>query len=317
MKLYEFIKEQRSVIDDQSHYVYLFVGKYQPTQLFLTMQDDIKKQGITLTHIDCASASWVDIQALLQTSFLGSMCVYWIQSLEAAKNYKDDMTRFLSGYQGPHRVVVYSSDEKYAKMQFTHGLVVECDDLFDIQKAKAFLASQADQYDMTAMAQFLHKLYKHKKQYTYDELSTMFAYAQLLQGESDQFFADWVDRLSTVEASLFTLSQYFWAQQEAAFFQLWHTVYNRYSDMFWVAYWSEQFFKAYYYLVYQKQRNAAAAKSVSFGLPFSFLKQDWHKYRPSHIQILHQQMYEIDHALKNGGSSMLLYNFFAKFFAEK
>ncbi|MCX5923689.1 MAG: hypothetical protein NTU89_03945, partial [Candidatus Dependentiae bacterium] len=59
----------------------------------------------------------------------------------------------------------------------------------------------------------------------------------------------------------------------------------------------------------------ADQRQISFGLPFSFLKQDFKLYTTFELQAAHQKMYEIDLALKSGGSQYRLDAFFALFFA--
>ena len=98
------------------------------------------------------------------------------------------------------------------------------------------------------------------------------------------------------------MAQLFFEKKADLFFVKWHQVRGYYSDQFWTVFFSDQLFKAYFFVKAQG-RVDPAHKQMTYGLPFSFLKHDWKLYQFENLQQAHKQMYDIDIALKTGGSS--------------
>ena len=86
--------------------------------------------------------------------------------------------------------------------------------------------------------------------------------------------------------------------------------------MFWVSFWSDQIYRSYFFIRFTQEENYAAAKQVSFGLSFSFLKQTYKMYTLQELQSLHQAIYALDIALKNGGNSYQLDQICVQFFSN-
>ena len=63
-----------------------------------------------------------------------------------------------------------------------------------------------------------------------------------------------------------------------------------------------------------KNNNNTAARTVSFRLPFSFLKKDWRMITGTQLQRAHEEIYNLDHAFKNSGSFDMLDLFYLTFF---
>ena len=76
--------------------------------------------------------------------------------------------------------------------------------------------------------------------------------------------------------------------------------------MFWVSFWSDQFFKAYCY-IFQKQQGKIVSKYETYGLPFSFLRFDWKKHNLESLQQCHQRIYHVDTVLKTGGNTRSMF----------
>lgn len=161
---------------------------------------------------------------------------------------------------------------------------------------------------------FFTKLYRINKEYSLDQICLLQDYAGLLGKNMDSFFDSWVEKLVVSDISLFYLSQLFFEKKAEEFFVKWSAVRPYYSDQFWTTFFSEQLFKSYFYVQWGG-RVPADQRQISFGLPFSFLKQDFKLYTTFELQAAHQKMYEIDLALKSGGSQYRLDAFFALFFA--
>ena len=163
----------------------------------------------------------------------------------------------------------------------------------------------------------MNQIYKIKNSYSLDELYLLKNYQDLLGADSKIFYQSWIARLVTADTSLFTLSQLFFEKKEKEFLKLWLQIKPLYSDMFWISYWSDQVYRAYFFIRFTHEENYATSKQVSFGLPFSFLKQTYKTYQLHELQGFHQAMYAIDIALKNGGSSYEIDKLYIDFFTGK
>ncbi|MBA2306801.1 hypothetical protein H0W26_01550 [Candidatus Dependentiae bacterium] len=116
-----------------------------------------------------------------------------------------------------------------------------------------------------------------------------------------------------VEQSLFTMAQYFLAQQPTLFFQQWKQCSDTYPHEFWVAYWSELLWQAALFIMRAKSQGHVEAKKAAFRLPFSFINKDWQLYSADTFIAAHGFLYECDYGLKHGEHSFGLELFFHKF----
>lgn len=316
MELSEFIKKAPSIIEKDEISVILIQGAVYP-HLFFTQYFELLKSQIScdIKMIDVQSNDF-NFKSQLSTSFLGMNCVYWLSNAGDLKlKQKDDVIKYLMGYQGPHTVIAFF-DTKTSLDQQKHLLLVSVRDRYFLDDAK-LLWPTSDLEQSKKILFFLTQIYKLKSSYSLDELYLLKNYQDLLGTDSKIFYQSWVARLVTADTSLFTLSQFFFEKKEKDFFKLWLQIKPLYSDMFWVSYWSDQVYRAYFFIRFTHAENYAAAKHVSFGLPFSFLKQTYKMYQLHELQGFHQGMYTIDIVLKNGGNSYEIDQIYIDFFTGK
>ena len=259
----------------------------------------------------------LDVSALalkLHTTFLGQTSTFWFGdlSLISSKKKRSDWVSFLQSYQGPHQIIGWISLED----QFTPAqgsVLVDVPELYSSEMVRK-ISFLYEQHKPEVAAYFFGRLYRVKKEYTLEQLCLLQSYAGLVGKSMDAFFELWLEQLVISDVSLFYLGQLFFEKRADEFFVQWHQVRPYYSDQFWTAFFSEQLFKAYFYVVAQG-RIAPEQKQMTYGLPFSFLKHDWRLYQAAQLQQAHQQLYEVDVALKTGGTVYRFDLFFAKFFA--
>lgn len=254
------------------------------------------------------------IQNKLYTTFLGQTSTFWFGdlSLLSSKKKRSDWLSLLQSYQGPHQIIGWLSEEDI--VNHSSGVVmIEVMESYttDMISKLSFLY---DESKPEVTAYFFGRLYRVKKEYTLEQLSLLQSYASYLGKNMDVFFDSWLDQLVISDVSLFFLSQLFFEKRTDEFFIQWHQVRPYYSDQFWTAFFSEQLFKAYFFVQLQG-RIPTEQKQLTYGLPFSFLKHDWKLYQPSFLQQAHEQIYTVDISLKSGGNVHCLDLFLAKFFA--
>ena len=62
----------------------------------------------------------------------------------------------------------------------------------------------------------------------------------------ETFIDTWLDAFIVPETSLFTLSQHFFARSPQKFLSVWKAIAPSYAEQFWIAFWSEQLWRAYH-----------------------------------------------------------------------
>jgi hypothetical protein len=107
-----------------------------------------------------------------------------------------------------------------------------------------------------------------------------------------------------VPSTLFTLADLFWRGDVKQFYMQWSQLQPLYGDQFWIAFWSENFFKAHAYHYAMHQHNQSLAQAIGARrLSFFFMKQGWRMVHAALLEELHGIVYEIDYLLKSGSIS--------------
>lgn len=304
-KISDFVvKENKSVL--------LFQGSTYPYLFFL---DFIT----TLQHsLDAHHVQKVDIlqefsllQSQFSTTFLGQSCIYWLGNCSILKQKEQEvLSSYLSSYQGPHKICAFF-DNKTEWTSSDHLEIITIQDSYSSTDIKSLIQDENLQ-QAQKNAYFFNKIYKLKKTFSLDELFLLKNYVSVLNLQTSEFYETWLYRIVVADASLYTLSQYFFEKKKHLFFTTWLAMKDQYSHVFWIVFWSEQLYRAYFFTLYTKQGNYMDAKKVSFGLPFAFIKQGWKHMTLAQLQRLHSHMYTIDYSFKNGGSVYEMDIFFMK-----
>lgn len=312
MELSHYIKKLSSSLEQSDYSVIVFQGQVYPHAFLVQQFDRIKaEQNINFKTIEVSTDDFA-LKSQLATSFLGMSCTYWLGDISSLKTkQKDDLLQYLAQYQGPHNVMLFL-DAKTQLSASASLLIVTIKDKYFMQDAKELFMS-TDLKEAQKIALFLAALYKIKNSFSLDELCMLRNYQDLISVDAKEFYSSWVTRLVVPDSSLFTLSQLFFEKKQEAFFELWLTMGSLYSEMFWVSFWSDQLYRAYFFIAFSQVDNFAAAKQVSFGLSFSFMKQTYKQYQLQELVAAHDVLYDIDTALKNGGHKYLIDQFYVEF----
>lgn len=314
MNVTQFFTNFSSIVS-YKHPVICFTGKtYQPL-FFERLKKYIEQQtgdSFKTINIDFDISQ---VQSQLSTTFLGQTSWYWLSNigLISSKKKKSDYLNFIKNYSGPHRLLVFipESDITTLSNEIMHYVIQENYQYDQIKKIPILYDDQKTEI----LAYFYSKLYRLKKEYSLDQLCLLKEYASLLGKNMNQFFDTWIEQLIISDVSLFHLSQLFFEKQSSEFFRKWQDIRKYYADQFWTAYFSEQLFKASFYIRYQGQ-VPTDQKQLLFGLPFSFIKHDWQLYHIRELQAAHQKLYTIDLSLKRGGNIHQLDSFCMLFFSN-
>ena len=304
MNVQSFLQNYTSGYASEKEKVIVLKG-YEYTPLFFSiLLEKIKENPDQTVKVVSEEIDIVSLFSQLSTSFLGSTAVYWLSNVSHYKPAQQKkLLQFLQTYQGPHVVMLYISDKIVLNPE--HGVLVEMEKEYAYDSVKA-IASLYSEQNLTGIIYFLRMLFQKKKMYGLEELCLLLQYQMVLGKNQDLFFEQWFAKLTMDDYSLFYVSELFFAKKNDAFVEYWDGVFNQYSEMFWVSFWSDQLYKAYCY-TFQMQQGRIVSKYETYGLPFSFLKFDWKKHSLEHLQKSHQKIYQVDFALKNGASGRTMF----------
>ncbi len=257
------------------------------------------------------------IKMKLHTTFLGESCNFWFGdlSLVTSKKKRTDWLTFLQNYQGPHQIIGWLCEDDIFNQSKNNNLKITVEEKYASDGLHKLVFLYQD-HKPEISASFFGRLYRLKKEFSLEELCLLQSYIGCIGKNIDLFFQQWIEQLISSDLSLFQLAQLFFEKRADQFFILWHQIRNKYSDQFWTVFFSDQLFKAYFYVAVQG-RVALDQKQITYGLPFSFLKNDWKFYTLATLSQAHASLYTIDLELKLGANSHQIDLFLIKFFAGR
>ncbi|MCX5921964.1 MAG: hypothetical protein NTX86_01420 [Candidatus Dependentiae bacterium] len=271
----------------------------------------------TIEIIDLAEEDSARVQSKLQTSFLGLKVFYWFKNISDLDEKKRKFwLGYFQSYAGPHTLAFFVLDQTTLFSHKDHCAITMPDTIDQTAAVQVF--SFFTQGSATVpWAPMTARLFKKHEAIPLDTACLLMHYMRLVGSNPDLFLTQWLDKILTPERSLFTLSTYFFAKKSQPFFQQWATISHDYPDVFWTSYWSEQLWRASYFITLMESKQLAEAKKVGARLPFSFIQRDWKLHTPAQLRAAHHALYTIDCAVKNGGSSGALDLLYSKFFSHQ
>jgi len=317
MNLNQFFAHIKEAHWMSQHSVIAFKGANSyPLLFFSLLCSRFKESGSTMVEIiDVSGQENSHTLAALQTSFLGMPTFYWLKNLsELDEKKRTFWIHYLSSYQGPNTVAFFINEATSFQVKHDH-LEVSISDVIDQQ---SFINLTSFFCVKTPIASAsIKRIFVHHDTIPLDTACLLMQYAIVLGGNMDLFVCQWLDKIVTPERSLFTLSAALFAKKSEPFFKLWSGIHDDYADVFWVAFWSEQLWRAHHFVALSQLKQFEQAKKIGARLPFSFLQRDWKLHKPERLKAAHDAIYAIDCSLKNGGSAISLDLFYSKFFAQK
>jgi hypothetical protein len=305
MTLQDFLQNYISFYTSEKNNVIVFKGHEYAPLFFSQLLEKIKKDpNKFLKNVSNIENKHL-LLAELSTSFLGINGIYWLGDVSSYNPLdQKKILAFLKSYSGPHQVMLYISEK--SELNPEHGCIVEIEKEYAYDSIKSITAVYSEE-NISGIIYFLRALFQKKQLYALEELSRLLQYQPVLGQNKTAFLDEWFSKLTRDDRSLFYLSELFFAKKNDAFIQEWNNIFHQYSEMFWISFWSEQFFKSYCY-IFQQQQQKIVSKFETYGLPFSFLKSDWKKHNLKTLQKNHQKIYEVDALLKNGIHHHLMFS---------
>lgn len=292
----------------KQHPIIMLTGTERPV-LFIAMLLVRLRTLVSLQTIDITATSVDSIISHCSMSFLGQHNYFWLGDITILSEKKQEqLYTFLRSYRGMNKLLFFSIDEQ----KLSNAFHVVCNKIASVEEflvLTAIISGGKEEY----MHRYAQRIFAHYNSVTLEQAILLINYYLSLGARNDLFFDEWLKKIIPSEQSLFTLSSLFFNKQAAEFFKFWKQIEPLYSPIFWTTYWSEQLFRAYWFVYYCKKNQMAEAKKIGYRLPFSFMQHDWKKHSRQQLQQLHDKIYQLDCALKNNGTPSfdLL---FAKFF---
>jgi len=314
MRLSEFLKSLDSPDLLVKNKVLLFKGSGQyPLIFFSFFVQRIKSLlDIEVQSLDLAIEREAIIKSKLETSFLGLKTFYWLHDIGSLKaKPRAQWIKYLKRYEGPNIVAFFAGSA--VRSSIKEGVtIIEVNDSVDKRNFLS-MVKFLDRPLSKSFEKIIDTLFRTNLNLPLDQACMLMHYAFLIGGGYKEFETSWLDKIVVPQKSFFTLSQYFFDKNSKHFFQLWSKISSDYPEQFWIAFWSEQLWRACNVVKLLKNKDFAQAKSVSFRLPFSFMQRSWRELSQLELQNAHDFIYSIDYSLKNGGKSFSLDLFYSKF----
>ncbi len=313
LELNQILKTDNFLNQFLNEKVICFKGKNYPVLFFQTFFNNLKIHNIDRCFLDLNEVDLNSFKQQTSQSFLGNNLFYWLGNVSECNEKKIfEFIEYINSYHGPHYIGFFL-DENYIKNIQIKFLVINCGDIIDVNSINDLLIFWPKVKHKIIINLIQKVLIKYKK-LNLDQIFLLINYATLMGNKYIDFVELWLEKILIPEQSLFQLSKYFFSKDSTSFFKYWNSIGQEYQPVFWTTYWSEQLFRAYNFLYFHEIGKFVQAKQVAFRLPFSFIQYDWKKHSLDELFYAHNEIYLIDHSLKNGGSEIQLDYFFAKFF---
>ena len=293
--------------------VYCFTSKQSyPLIFFYFLKKYIVKHvKQPLFSLSLDELSVADIERTLQSSLLGMRMWYWfadLTDLEVKK--RDAILSFAASYKGPHSLLFFIQKEDASHHK--ELLYIEIPEVLTKQEAYQVVENLAIHSSAQKLVDLLYQ-HGNMQGYSIEDVCKGVWYLLLSGSARSAFIKEQLPLIIEPHTALFGLTSDFFAKKRKPFFAHWNRMQGAYPLPFWTAFWFEQLWRAYFYILCMQKGEYAEAKKIAFRLPFSFINTDWKKYTPEQCLYASQQMYTIDQKTKTGSDGSELDLFFSCF----
>lgn len=252
-----------------------------------------------------------ELQSNLTQTFLGQKYFYWLGDSTQAKLAQKELD-LLFNYTGPHFISFYLDKEKSDKNNLN---IIELNENLDIDNIINILNFFEIKLTTKKISLIKQVFFSLDNNLNLDQLSILINYLDFVKAEPDNGIIEYLSLvLGKNSPSLNLLAKYFFEKNAKEFFTIWSQIYKDYPDVFWLSFWSEKLYRAYFVAKYLNNNNFAKAKSLSFGLPYNFIKSDWKKISINQLSRYHDFLYNNDYKIKTGSQFCFLDYFYLNYF---
>lgn len=270
-----------------------------PALFFPLLLERCKKSGIGQVQvIDLSDAPLDSTTALFASCFLGSRSYYWVKNISALDAKKRTYwLSYMQSYSGPNCLILFCDNELVRKHDTSVQVVLpdQCDQALSIDILNLLMPN-----DTRRCSLVIRSLFKRRRKISLDAICLLTHYMAASGPYLELFLTQWLDTIVVPDASLFDLSKYLLARNQEAFFKIWQSMADMYGDLFWVAYWSDIFWRAYHFSRLSSLGHHEQAKKFAPRLPFSFIQGGWRQVSLEELKEALNYTYALDSDIKNG-----------------
>ncbi len=263
-----------------------------------------------------------DLFINLNQSFLGQSNFYWLSELEFTRSLKNSLEifNFLINYNGDNFVSFYVKDEKIGSKYKNISkkiCIVDVQEEIDLILFENLL-ELFEKNIKDKKSVFVKKLFRQVGTIFLDKSILLIRYLELMNSKTLEDFYEYIFQiLIDVSPSINLLSRYFFENKAELFFKIWSQVHNDYSEMFWISFWTDKIWRAYYFVKFCKLKKFRQARIIGFGLPFMFMERGWQNFSLNRLSNYYQFLYNNDFSFKTGSTFCSLDLFYLNHFSEK
>ena len=338
MKLIEFLEQIKQKKQLPTKQVTCFIGNDYPYLFFTKLFSFLDKKQSRLAQ--CLPSRWLpseykvlnfestdkkELQSSLSQTFLGNTSFYWLSNATVKSTDKKGtkLLQFLTKYNGPHTIAFYLDKTKGSKflknlnVNVSNVNVIEIDNDLDLTSIKKIF--NFFEFKITYNKQKLfNKIFADTlSNFNLDQVCTLMQYFDLIGSKNTDEFVSYLSEIvNKTSPSLNLLGKYFFENKPQQFFNVWSKIEKNYPDIFWISFWSEKIYRAYFVVKFLKDKQEFKAKSLSFGLPYMFLKRDWKSFSLNILSNYHNFLYTNDFKIKTGSKFCFLDLFYLNHFNQ-
>lgn len=296
------MKSLVSALTDSSRHLLVLTDSIFDERVFAEITKIAARiRNLPVGVIDFKSASVSSLEQTLAMSFLGEQKLYSLGNLSdlSPKDLARVHQLLLSGNLA-HAVIAFEvvDKEQAAPVELQPIALAPTLSAADIELFINLVVPQ--ETERRRVLGFFRLVAQSGQQLTMSTIVGLLPYALVVGTRADSFITDELPRIVQADHSLFDLSTAFFAGDEERFKDLFTQLSVHYQEPFWIVFFSEQIFRAYWFIQYRQSNRTVDAQKIAFRLPYSFIQRDWRKHKPTELYNLHNQLCLFDRALKNG-----------------
>ncbi|MBD3231075.1 hypothetical protein GF322_00240 [Candidatus Dependentiae bacterium] len=320
MNLNEFLKNIKNKNFWSKQRVLFLISANYPVLFLKKMFKKLEEQKLLPASLQKLSFDLMDnsqILSHLQQSFLGQSIFWWLGEYNFRKTDKNKLKilEFFLKYKGPNFISLYVDDNRFP-IKINDQMKVEIDEKINYKQFKSILLFFEKQFNSSKI-NLIKNLFENKRKISIELVCSIIDYLEFVNANNVDIFQEYLLSILNFEnSSLYKLTEYFFCKKTANFFTLWSKIYKDYPEIFWINFWAEKLWKAYYVVRYLKQEDFATARSLSFSLPFNFIKEDWKNVDLTTIKKSYDFLYNADFAIKTGSKFCILDLFYVNYFTN-
>lgn len=237
---------------------------------------------------------------LIQQTVLGQAFFFWLGDLDEifTAKHREALLSGLAGYTGENRIAFFMEEipQKYPLPSIQIPATITIQD--GLELTRLFAPKIFENPHKKAL---VIKLLEQNQELPLNLFMLILDSLDLIHIRHLNDFTEYLTPMLPLNSELSKLSQAFF-KRDLSFFKLWSSLSNEYPPIFWLAFWTDQWWRAFHLVTFAQQKNIIQAKKIGFKLPYSFIARDWQSYQAEYFQKLLSQLYEIDYKLKRGHS---------------